>query len=127
MTLQQTHSVTVTVNENMTADKVGSGAAKVFATPCMVALMERAALELAAAQLPHDKTTVGTAVNITHVSATPVGMRVTATAVLTREEGKLLEFAVSASDEAGLIGEGTHVRAVVDTKRFVERANAKLG
>ena len=125
--MQTTHSVSVTVEENMTAQWVGSGTVKVLATPCMVALMEKAAMELAATALLPTQTTVGTAVNVSHIAATPVGMRITATATLLRHEGKLFTFSVTASDEAGVIGEGTHTRAAVDTERFEQRANAKLG
>ena len=93
----------------------------------MVALMENAALNLLAAVLPEGKGSVGTAMNITHTSPTPVGMTVLAEAEVTQisANGKIVDFKVSAYDETGLIGEGTHQRAVIDNARFMAKANGK--
>ncbi len=116
------------VNEENTAAKAGSGALRVFGTPYMVALMENAALTLMASVLPEGKGSVGTALNITHSAPTPVGMKVWAEAEVTgiSANGKIVDFKVTARDETGLIGEGTHQRAVIDNERFMEKANRKL-
>ena len=122
------HSVETVVNEENTAAKAGSGSLMVFGTPYMVALMENAALTLMAATLPEGKGTVGTAMNITHSAPTPVGMKVRAEAEVTgiSANGKIVDFKVSAYDEVGLIGEGTHQRAIIDNERFMAKANGKL-
>lgn len=116
----------VSVEREDTAAEVGSGSLLVYATPCMVALMEGAACEAIAAALPEDKTSVGTELNISHLSATPVGMDVRAEAEVTAVEGNMLTFAVTAYDEKGKIGEGTHKRAIINTQRFLEKTYAKL-
>jgi len=118
--------VPTTVEREDTASVVGSGSLLVYATPCMVALMEGAACEAIAAALPGDKTSVGTELNISHLSATPVGMDVRAEAEVTAVEGNMLTFAVTAFDEKGKIGEGTHKRAIISTQRFLEKTYAKL-
>jgi len=118
--------VPTTVEREDTASVVGSGSLLVYATPCMVALMEGAACEAIAAALPEDKTSVGTELNISHLSATPVGMDVRAEAEVTAVEGNMLTFAVTAFDEKGKIGEGTHKRAIISTQRFLEKTYAKL-
>lgn len=110
-----------------TAEAYGSGGVAVFATPAMIALMEAAAAAAVAPALAPGETTVGTAVNIQHTAATPVGMRVTARAVLTAVEGRRLEFRVEARDERESIGAGSHVRAVVSLDRFLTRVNGKRG
>ena len=109
-----------------TALEVGSGSLLVYATPCMVALMEGAACEAIANALPEEKTSVGIELSVKHVSATPVGMEVTATATVTAVEGSIVSFHITASDESGLIGEGEHKRAVVTTQRFLDKTYAKL-
>lgn len=109
-----------------TALEVGSGSLLVYATPCMVALMEGAACEAIADQLPEDKTSVGTALEISHISATPVGLEVWAEAEVTAVEGNTVTFQVTAYDEAGKIGEGLHKRVIVSTQRFLDKAYAKL-
>lgn len=119
-------TVTRIVDETQTADKIGSGAAPVFATPSMIALMEQAALELAQTLIAEGETTVGTHVNVAHLSATPVGLEVSATATLLKQEGKLFYFSVTASDKHGLIGEGTHTRAAVNVERFLTKTNMKI-
>ncbi len=118
--------VTVTVTEEMLACHVGSGDVKVFATPMMIALMEQAASGCVKELLEEGQTTVGTSMNTSHISATPCGMKVTASAEITSWEGKGITFAVKAYDEAGLIGEGTHSRVIVPKERFEQKAQAKL-
>jgi len=97
----------------------------VFATPMMVAAMENAALNAVRSYLEPDESAVGTGVNIRHVAATPVGHRVTAEAVVTKIDGRRIEFEVSARDEIEEIGNGTHERMVVDLARLDQRLKAK--
>ena len=114
------------VTREDTALEVGSGSLLVYATPCMVALMEGAACEAIAPCLPEEKTSVGTELCISHLSATPVGMEVWAEAEVTAVEGSTVTFRVTAFDEAGKIGEGTHKRVIVSTQRFLDKAYDKL-
>lgn len=109
-----------------TAAEVGSGSLLVYATPCMAAMMEAAACDAIEKGLADTETTVGIELNIKHLSATPVGLEVQAEAEVTGVEGKIIEFSLKAYDEAGLIGEGTHKRAVVHSQKFLEKAYAKL-
>ena len=114
------------VEREDTAKEVGSGSLLVYATPCMVALMEGAACEAIADALSDSQTTVGIELNIQHISATPVGLEVRAEAEVTAVEGKVITFCVKAFDEAGEIGRGTHKRAIVNTQKFLEKAYEKL-
>lgn len=114
------------VEREDTALEVGSGSLLVYATPCMVALMEGAACEAIASALPEGKTSVGTMLNISHLSATPVGLEVYAEAEVTEVAGNTITFAVTAYDESGKIGEGTHQRAVISSQRFLEKTYSKL-
>ena len=109
-----------------TALEVGSGSLLVYATPCMTALMEGAACDAIAPALGEDKTSVGTELNISHLSATPVGLEVTAQAEVIAVEKNVITFQVTAFDEAGKIGEGTHKRVVVNTQKFLDKAYSKL-
>ena len=109
-----------------TAKDVGSGDLLVYATPCMVALMEGAACEAISEALGENQTTVGTALNIEHISATPVGLEVRAEAEVTAVDGKVITFSVTAFDEAGEIGHGTHKRVIVNSQKFLEKAYNKL-
>lgn len=118
--------VTTCVEREDTAAEVGSGSLLVYATPCMVALMEGAACEAIAQALTEGQTSVGTELNIKHVSATPVGLEVRAEAEVTAVEGKVITFQVKAYDEAGLIGEGVHKRALISAQRFLERTYSKV-
>lgn len=118
--------VSTLVEREDTAKEVGSGDLLVYATPCMVALMEGAACEAIADAMPDTQTTVGTALTIEHISATPVGLEVRAEAVVTAVEGKVITFEVSAFDEAGEIGRGTHKRVIVNSQKFLEKAYTKL-
>jgi len=103
------------------AAAMGSGSVAVFATPAMILLMELAARDCVAAALPEGSTTVGTVVNVRHMAATPVGMRVSATANLIEIDGRRLVFEVEAKDENGIIGKGLHERAVIDIERFMAK------
>ena len=118
--------VGTTVEREDTAKEVGSGDLLVYATPCMVALMEGAACEAIAEALGENQTTVGTLLNIEHVSATPVGLDVRAEAEVTAVEGKVITFDVKAYDEAGEIGRGTHKRVIINSQKFLEKTYGKL-
>ena len=109
------------VEREDTAYEVGSGSLLVYATPCMVALMEGAACEAIAPALSEEKTSVGTELNIRHISATPVGMEVRAEAEVTAVEGNTVTFQITAYDEAGKIGEGTHKRAGITAQKFLDK------
>ena len=114
------------VEREDTAAEVGSGSLLVYATPCMVALMEGAACEAIADALPDSQTTVGIELNIQHLSATPVGLEVRAEAEVTAVEGKIVTFELRAFDEAGEIGKGTHKRAIINSQKFLEKTYGKL-
>lgn len=113
-------SRTTVAGEN-TAERMGSGDMPVFATPAMVALMENAAMTAVAAALPAGSTTVGAEMNCTHIKPSGLGAEITATAVLTEVEGRKLTFNVGARDAEGMIGEGVHVRYVVDREKFLSK------
>ncbi len=123
-----THTVEKTVTPDMTAKAVGSGGLEVFGTPYMLGLMECAAMWCVQNELPEGKGTVGVNISSSHLAPTPVGMKVTATAEVTdvSANGKMITFKVTASDAEGLIGEGTHTRAVIDNARFLQKCNEKL-
>lgn len=112
-----------TVAAGNTAAAMGSGDLAVFATPAMVALMENAAMTAVAGELPEGTTTVGSEMNVTHIKPSGLGAEITATAVLAEVEGRKLTFNVGARDAEGMIGEGIHIRYVVDRAKFM----AKLG
>ena len=112
-----------TVVSGNTAAAMGSGDLAVFATPAMVALMENAAMTAVAGELPEGATTVGSEMNVTHIKPSGLGAEITATAVLAEVEGRKLTFNVGARDAEGMIGEGIHIRYVVDRAKFM----AKLG
>lgn len=113
------------VEEKHTAAAFGSGSIFVFSTPMMIGLMENAALKCAGEGLPEGQSTVGTFVNVKHLAATPMNMKVRAVATLTEIEGKKLTFQVEAYDEKEKIGEGTHGRYVIDSEKFLKRVNEK--
>jgi len=115
----------VIVSVNNTAKAVGSGSLEVFATPMMVAMMENAAIK--ALQLPEEQTSVGTYLNVKHIAATPVGMKVWAEAEIIEVEGRRLVYKIEAYDEKEKIGEGQHERFVVNRDKFMAKANSKNG
>lgn len=114
------------VGEEHTAPRIGSGRVRVLATPVMINLMEAAALDAAENLIPAGHQSLGTHLDVRHVAATPVGMRVRATARLVSVEGRTLQFRVEAHDEKDLIGDGSHQRLVVNVARFDQRVQAKL-
>jgi fluoroacetyl-CoA thioesterase len=116
----------ITVTDEMTAKKAGSGDLEVFSTPNMVALMEKTCLDSVRGYLDGNSGTVGTLMDIKHVSATPVGMKVRCESVLKEVDRRRLVFEVKAYDEAGLIGEGVHERFIIDNDKFTAKAYSKL-
>lgn len=114
-----------TVTPAMSAARVGSGLVDVFATPMLVALVEQTCYESVLPHLEEGQGTVGTLVNVSHLSATPIGKRVWCDSELTEVDRRRLVFCVKAYDEAGLIGEGTHERFVIDTEKFMAKISAK--
>ena len=116
----------LTVRTENLAINVGSGSLEVFSTPDMIMLMEKAACNCISEYLENDETSVGTEINVKHISATPNNMKVYAEAELTEINGRELVFSVKAYDEAAEIGEGTHKRFTVYGEKFTSKANSKL-
>jgi fluoroacetyl-CoA thioesterase len=119
-------SISITVGEEHTAPSIGSGKVRVLATPVMINLIEAAALDAVEHLLPAGYQSLGTHLDVRHIAATPVGMRVTATAEVVRVEGRTVDFRVEARDERELIGDGTHQRVVVNVSKFDQRVQRKL-
>lgn len=113
------HTSTLTVTPDKTALSVGSGDMEVLATPMMMALMENAAMLAVADELPKGSTTVGGHIESSHVKPSKVGAEVSATATLTKVEGKKLTFHIVAKMNDNIIGEGTHLRFVVNKEKFL--------
>ena len=116
---------TATVEEHLLATAMGSGSVAVYATPAMVALMEAAAVAALAPALPEGQSSVGIALDVKHLAATPLGQQVRARAEIAQVQGRRVTFQVQAWDEHELIGDGTHVRYVIDIVRFMQHAQAK--
>lgn len=116
-------SSTIVTNQN-TAKAIGSGNLDVFATPALVALMENAAMNAVMQELPTGSTTVGSMISTTHTRPSKLGSVIQATATLTAIEGRKLTFKISAHDENGTIGEGEHIRYIVDVERFMTKVNS---
>jgi len=116
---------TLVVEEKHTARHLGSGGVNVLATPIMIALMEEAGRNAVESLLEPGQLTVGAALDVKHLAPTPMGMRVTAHAELLAVDGRMLTFHVEAHDEREKVGEGTHVRAIINLDRFLARVKAK--
>ena len=116
-----THTSQLTVTQAVTAIEMGSGDMPVLATPAMMALMENAAMLAVAGHLPEGCTTVGGHIASSHIKPSKLGDTVTATATVTRSEGKKIEFKVEARCGDTLLGEGTHLRFIVDRNKFMSR------
>src|SRR5436305_7164081 len=119
-------SAGLVVGDEHTAPRVGSGRVRVLATPVMINLMEAAALDAIEQLLPAGHQSLGNHLNVGHYAATPVGMRLRASAMVTRIEGRTVEFRVEAFDEKERVGDGTHTRVVVNVERFDQRVQRKL-
>ncbi len=115
------HTSQLTVDETVTAIAMGSGDMPVLATPVMMALMENAAMLAVADHLPEDSTTVGGHISSSHLKPSKLGDTITATATVTRVDGKKIEFKVEAHCGDTLLGEGTHLRFIVDKEKFMSR------
>ncbi len=113
------------VRKENTAAAIGSGAVEVFATPAMIALMENAALDAIAPFLEENQSSVGTNISTSHLAASPLGIRVWATAEVIEVDRRRIVFAVKAFDENEMIGEGTHERFVIQTDKFLAKAKSK--
>lgn len=116
-----THTSSLTVTEALTAKAMGSGDMPVLATPAMMALMENAAMLAVAPELPEGSTTVGGHIESSHLKPTPVGAEVKAEATLTKVDGRKLYFTVKALQGDTVIGEGTHLRFIVDREKFMSK------
>lgn len=116
----------ILVGDAQTAPRVGSGRVRVLATPVMINMMEAAALDAIERLLPDGHQSLGTHLNVGHYAATPVGMTLRATAEVTKIDGRNIEFRVEAFDDKERIGDGTHVRVVVNVQRFDKRIQKKL-
>ena len=122
-----TGTAEMTVGPEHTAVSVGSGKVGVLATPVMINLIEAAALAAVEVHLPQGCQSLGTHLDVSHIAATPVGMKVTATAELVKVDGRHLELKVRAQDEVEEIGSGTHARVVVNVAKFDARVARKVG
>lgn len=115
------HDLEIEVDENLSAKHFGSGQVDVFATPAMIALMEKTAMESILEYLPDGYTTVGTEVNMKHLKATALGRKVSTHSYLKTIQGPKVFFELHAFDEKGMIGIGTHTRVIVEQKTFMEK------
>ena len=121
MNIGLSYTATTTVNQNNTALALGSGDMEVFATPAMVALIEKAAMNAVAPHLEAGQTTVGTQITTSHIKASALGATISATATLTAVDGRSLTFAITAREGDKIIGEGSHTRFIVDRERFLAK------
>jgi fluoroacetyl-CoA thioesterase len=115
------HYKEITTIDQQSAKAFGSGLVDVFATPAMIALMENTALDSIQSFIPEGFTTVGTEINVKHLKATPIGMKVTGESFIREVKYPKIVFEVHAWDEKGLIGIGTHTRVIIDEKQFMEK------
>ena len=116
---------TIAVTEENTAKAYGSGELDVFATPAMIALIEQTAWQSVAGELADGEGTVGTKVDVSHISATPIGMSVRCETKLIEVDRRRLVFAAEVFDDAGKIGEGTHERFLIQNESFLQKAKEK--
>lgn len=125
MTIGEEYTMEATVERGHFASVWGSGGLDVFATPCMIAHMEGACLQLVQKYLPEGKTTVGVHVDVKHLKPSGLNRRLRFVAKLTGIDERMLSFAVEAYDEEGLIGKGMHTRAIIETERFLKKLDSK--
>lgn len=121
MDIGLTHTSRMIVSEEQSALKLGSGDLRVLGTPAMLALMEHASMQAVASQLPAGSTTVGSHISSSHIKPTAIGKVIEATATLITVENRKLTFKVVATDENGTIGEGEHIRYIVDKEKFISK------
>jgi fluoroacetyl-CoA thioesterase len=120
-----THEISMTVTPDDTAKHLETGSASVLSTPSMVRLVEHAAQVFAQMHLPSGQTTVGAEVFVRHLAPTPLGMKVTAKVRVEQIDGRRIVFSAEIFDEVEKVGEGRHVRVIVDEKRFMEKVKGK--
>lgn len=120
------NTITITVTADKTAKVMGSGTLDVFATPAMVALMEQTAAESVQPYLEDGITSVGTKINVEHLSADPLGIEVTCESVLTEVDNRRLVFDITVSDKHGIVGRAYHERFLIKAESFMSKTNAKL-
>ncbi|MGB7540147.1 MAG: thioesterase family protein [Anaerolineales bacterium] len=125
LTAGLTHEMSMTVTPERTAKHLETGTTAVLSTPSMVWLVEHAAQVLAQRHLPDGQTTVGAEVFVRHLAPTPLGMRVTAKVRIDEVDGRRIVFSAEVFDEKEKVGEGRHVRVIVDQKRFMEKVKGK--
>jgi fluoroacetyl-CoA thioesterase len=119
------HEMSMTVTPDRTAKHLGTGAASVLSTPSIVWLVEHAAQVLAQNHLPDGQTTVGAEVLVRHLAPTPLGMQVTAKVRIDEVDGRRITFSAEVFDEKEKVGDGRHVRVIIDQKRFMEKVKGK--
>jgi predicted thioesterase len=115
------------VTDQMTAAHIGSGSLQVFATPAMVTFVEQVCRRMADELLPPGQASVGIRVDIRHLAPTPLGGQVRLQAEVTAYDGRVIEYQVRLWDETELVGEGQHIRAIIDETRFLNRVQSKQG
>ncbi|MBQ4128996.1 MAG: thioesterase family protein [Ruminococcus sp.] len=120
------NTITITVNNDKTAKAMGSGTLDVFATPAMVALMEQTAAESVQPFLDEGVTSVGTKINVEHLSADPLGIEITCESELSEIDGRKLCFEIICSDKCGIVGKAYHERFLIKSESFMNKTNAKL-
>lgn len=120
------NKITITVTDDKTAKVMGSGILDVFATPAMVALMEQTAAESVQPHLDEGVTSVGTKINVEHLSADPVGIEVSCESELVEIDNRKLCFNIVAFDKHGVIGKAYHERFLIKSQSFMEKTTAKL-
>lgn len=116
----------IVVTDELTADVIGSGMLKVYATPAMIALMEKTARLSVKPYLEEGQGTVGINVNVSHLSASPIGAKITCKTELVEIDRRKLTFTVEAFDNAGIIGKGTHERFIIDEAKFQKKTDSKI-
>lgn len=120
------NTITIKVTQDKTAKVMGSGILDVFATPSMVALMEQTAAESVQPLLDEGVTSVGTKINVEHLSADPVGIEVECESILTEVDNRRLCFDIVVSDKHGVVGKAYHERFLIKSESFMNKTNAKL-
>lgn len=120
------NTITIKVTQDKTARVMGSGTLDVFATPAMVALMEQTAAQSVQPHLDEDVTSVGTKINVEHLSADPIDIEVTCESVLTEVDNRKLCFDIIVSDKHGVVGKAYHERFLIKSESFMNKTNAKL-
>lgn len=125
LNIGQRHELTEGVTTHRLAVNMSSGALPVYATPAMICLMEKTCMNLASIGLTDGQSTVGTQINVSHISPSPMGAIIRCEAEITEIDGRKITFKVATYDNQGLIGEGTHERFIVDDQRFMEKVEKK--